>query len=324
MSLILRSFGLSNEARVDTVQAVDDCELFYSYWTSSFLTAYDRRTEILSLISRLIKSDRESSWFVSPINPVFDDVPDYLDVISTPISLQDIRNKYKNDCKDFKAFEADVELCFSNGMTYNPPHHDVYKAAERLSKNFSELTNEVKRQNIENATKSISRMAKDPNARSLVNSFEAKKRAEFEESLLPSSSTLLVVPNPLIHHWKEQLLLHIDFGYISKNGSQSPLIYYHTSKRNVINSNKYISFDLRNITDPVIFIDDGSKELPPPSVLARFRVILTSYNRFTAEWKHGNVEQEIRASKKGSGGGCNYWGDDAPEASSLLKVSWLR
>jgi hypothetical protein len=263
-------------------------------------------------------------WFVSPINPVFDDVPDYLDVISTPISLQDIRNKYKNDCKDFKAFEADVELCFSNGMTYNPPHHDVYKAAERLSKNFSELTNEVKRQNIENATKSISRMAKDPNARSLVNSFEAKKRAEFEESLLPSSSTLLVVPNPLIHHWKEQLLLHIDFGYISKNGSQSPLIYYHTSKRNIINSNKDISFDLRNITDPVIFIDDGSKELPPPSVLARFRVILTSYNRFTAEWKHGNVEQEIRASKKGSGGGCNYWGDDAPEASSLLKVSWLR
>ena len=136
------------------------------------------------------------------------------------------------------------------------------------------------------------------------------------------------MPNPLIHHWKEQLLLHIDFGYISKSGSQSPLIYYHTSKRNIINANTNISFNLANISDPVIFIDDGSKELPPPSVLSRFRVVLTSYTRFTMEWKHGNVEQEIRASKKGSSGGCNYWGkhwgDYAPEASSLLKVSWLR
>jgi hypothetical protein len=303
---------------------VDDCELFYSYWNSSFLTAHDRRTEVLRLITKLINSDGESSWFVPPIDPLLDDALDYLEVISTPISLQDIRNKYKSDCKDFKEFEADVELCFTNGMTYNPPHHVVYKAAERLSKNFSELASEFKRRSIENATKSISRMAKDPSASSLVNSFEAKKRADLLEPLLPSSSTLLVVPNPLIQHWKEQLLRHIDFGYISKNGSQSPLIYYHTSKRNVTNTNMNISFNLMSITDHIIFIDDGSKELPPPSVLARFRVVLTSYARFTAEWKHGNVEQEIRASKKGSGGGVNYWGDDVPEASSLLKVSWLR
>jgi len=242
---------------------------------------------------------------VPPIDPLLDEAPDYLEVISTPISLQDIQNTYKRNCKDFKEFEADVELCFSNGMTYNPPHHDVRKAAERLSKNFSKLVSELKQPSF------------------LVNSFEAKKRAELLEPLLPSSSTLLVVPNPLIQHWKEQLLRHIDFGYISKNG-QCPLIYYHTSKRNVTNTNLNISFNLRNIADPIICIDDGSKELPPPSVLARFRVVLTSYNRFTAEWKHGSVEQEIRAAKKGSGGSVNYWGDEVPEASALLKVSWLR
>ncbi len=323
MSLILRSFGLSTETRVDTDIAVDDCELFYSYWNSSFLTAHDRRTEVLRLITKLINSDLESSWFVPPIDPLLDEAPDYLEVISTPISLQDIQNTYKRNCKDFKEFEADVELCFSNGMTYNPPHHDVRKAAERLSKNFSKLVSELKQRIIENATKSISRMAKDPNPSFLVNSFEAKKRAELLEPLLPSSSTLLVVPNPLIQHWKEQLLRHIDFGYISKNG-QCPLIYYHTSKRNVTNTNLNISFNLRNIADPIVCIDDGSKELPPPSVLARFRVVLTSYNRFTAEWKHGSVEQEIRAAKKGSGGSVNYWGDEVPEASALLKVSWLR
>jgi hypothetical protein len=326
ISLILRSFGLSTEPRVKTDHALDYSELFYSYWNSSFVTAIDRRTAVLQLITRLAKSDTESSWFVLPIDPVLDGAPDYLEVVSNPISLQGIRNKYKNDCKNFKAFEADVELCFLNGMTYNPPHHAVHKAAERLSKNFTAIVSEFKLQNVERAIKSISRMAKDPSAISLVNSFEKKKNAEVTEALLPSSSTLLVVPNPLIHHWREQMLRHIDFSYISKtmNGSISSLIYYHTSKRKNITTGTNISFDLRSVTDPIIFIDDGSKALPPPYILARFRVVLTSYNRFTAEWKHGNVEQEIRASKKGSGGGDSYFGDGFPEASSLLKVSWLR
>ena len=52
MCLILRSFGLSTETRVNTDIAVDDCELFYSYWNSSFLTAHDRRTEVLRLITK--------------------------------------------------------------------------------------------------------------------------------------------------------------------------------------------------------------------------------------------------------------------------------
>ena len=326
MSLIMRSFGLSTEARVNSAQAVDHDELFYSYWNSSFLTAIDRRTAVLQLITRLINSDRESTWFVLPIDPILDEAPDYLEVISHPISLQEIRKKYRSDCTNFKAFEADVELCFLNGMTYNPPHHAVHEAAERLGKNFRAFVSEFKLQYIERAAKSISRMAKDPSAMSLVNSFESKKNAELAEPLLPSSATLLVVPNPLIHHWKEQMLRHIDFRYISTtmNCSTSKLIYYHTSKRNIINTDTNISFDLKSITDPIIFIDDGSKALPSPYELARFRVVLTSYNRFTAEWKHGNVEQEIRASKKGSGSSDNFFGDDVPEASSLLKVSWLR
>ena len=324
MSLILRSFGLSTEARVNTTQGVDHDELFYSYWNSSFLTAIDRRTAVLELTSRLINSDKQSKWFVLPIDPILDEAPDYLEVISNPISLQEILNKYKSDCIDFRAFESDVELRFLNGMTYNPPQHAVYEAAERLRKNFSAFVSEFKLHSVERATKSISRMVKDPSATSLVNSFQLKKNAELAESLLPSSSTLLVVPNPLIHHWKEQILRHFDFGYISMktNRSKSTLIYYHTSKRNVTDAN--ISFDLKSITDPIIFIDDGSKALPPPYMLARFRVVLTSYNRFTSEWRHGNVEQEIRASKKRSGGGDNYFGEDVPKASSLLKVYWLR
>jgi len=205
-------------------------------------------------------------------------------------------------------------------MSYNPPGHSVYQAAERLNKNFDELLSEFKSEQVKIATKS--RMANDQAARPLLDMLELKKRVELQERLVSSSSTLLVVPNTLLLHWQEQML-NINFRYISTSNDSTP-IYYHTSKRNIKNSSSNLTFDLRNATNSLIFIDDGSKELPEPDVLARFSIVLTSYNRFTAEWKNGSVEQEVRASQKGSASGIMYWGDDIPEASSLLKVSWLR
>ena len=165
---------------------------------------------------------------------------------------------------------------------------------------------------------SISCKLKHQSSRSLVDLYQAKKRADLKEQLAPSSSTLLVVPNPLLTHWQEQLLLHVDFRYISSNDSLP--VYYHTSKRNIDRSNSNTIFDLKKVTHPLIFLDDGSKELPPSSVLARFPIVVTSYNRFTNEWGKGSVEQELRASNKSG----IYWGEDTPEASPLLKVSWLR
>jgi hypothetical protein len=277
----------------------------------------------MKLISNTIQSDKESGWFVPPIDQFLQDcpdLPDYIDIISTPICLQDIREKYsQSDCSDFKAFEEDVTLCFSNAMKYNPPNHCVHKAAQRLLKNFEALTAKFKRDQIIIASKSMHRYRYRSDARSLVDAFEAKKRNDIQKSLVPSSSTLLVVPASLLDHWQEQMMLHIDFQYLSEPGLHSPFIYYHTSKRITnIADDKIQSLDLKLVTNPIIFIDDGSKELPPASVLARFPIVLTSHNRFTSEWKNGSVEQEIRASKRGAG---RY---EEPEASSLLKVSWLR
>ena len=239
--------------------------------------------------------------------------------------LQDIRNRCdKADCKKFKEFEADVKLCFSNAMMYNPPEHPVHQAAVRLMKKFQVLVDEFRRDQIDIASKSIHRKRGDTGAveRSLVDAFESKKRRELQDPLIPSSSTLLVVPSPLLLHWQEQMMLHIDFGYVLKHVRESPFIYYHTSKRNVITPDTTVTLDFSQIIEPLIFIDDGSKELPSPSILARFPIVITSYNRFTAEWKNGSLEQEVRASKKGTIG--VYWGDDKPQASPLLKVSWLR
>lgn len=324
ISLILRSFGLSTEAKADSDQYGDD-DLFYCFWYSSFLTKDARRPALLHLLTRVINSDSESVWFIPPIDRYLDGCPDYFDVISTPICLQDIRDICnKSDCMDFKGFEANVRLCFSNAMTYNPPHHRIYQAAERLKCNFEKLLAEFKRNQIIVASKSMHRIAKDPVSMSLVDSFQARKRRERQVPLISSSSTLLVVPTPLLSHWLEQMMLYIDFRYVTEHGSLSPFIYYHTSKRNINISDANLSLELKRITCPLLFIDDGSKELPQPSVLARFPIVLTSCNRFTSEWKNGSLEREIRASKKMRTSYEICWGNDEPRASPLLKVTWLR
>ena len=328
LSLILRSFGLSTKATAEASSSEDDDNLFYSYWSSSFLTVHVRRPAILKLINLAIKSDGYSTLFELPIEHFLKEkstLADYREKISEPICLRDLRYKYdKNDCSDFKTFESEVRLCFSNAMMYYPPDNVAYQAAERMLKKFEDLLSEFKIQQLADATKSLSRMKKDSNARSLVDAFEAKKREELEEPLVPSSSTLLVVPSSLLDHWEEQMLMHIDFSYISSRNKS--LIYYHTSKKStkaVKSSNPNITLKLKNVTNPIIFIDDGSKELPSEDVLARFPIVLTSYNRFTSDWKNGSVEQEIRASR-GSSSGSVYWGEEATEASPLLKVHWLR
>jgi SNF2 family DNA or RNA helicase len=150
--------------------------------------------------------------------------------------------------------------------------------------------------------------------------------------------------------------MHVNFDYCKRRDESStsdPLIYFHTSQKNQVARDK-ISFDLEPFLlqeNPFMFIDDGSKALPPSDVLSRFRIVLTSYNRLTAEvrvwivfryllhvslqyyltsfqqwkWKLGSVEQEVKASKKGSVGE-RYWGEEGfvPKASPLLKVHWLR
>uniref|UniRef100_A0A7S2KSK3 Uncharacterized protein n=1 Tax=Skeletonema marinoi TaxID=267567 RepID=A0A7S2KSK3_9STRA len=317
LSLILRSLGLSVDATEDS-STIDDEAIFHSYWESEYLTIHVRRPAILKLVTRLLNSDSESGYFIPPIGTF--DCQDYFDVIEKgkEICLQDIRiNANKGDCKDFRAFEADIYRVFENAMTYNPSDNDVHRAAQRMVNNAKVILATFKSEQVNTAMKALSRIRLSESY-ALINMLEAKKRAELHDPLVASSSTLLVVPNPLLNHWEEQIIRHINFQYSAKRS-----IYYHTKKRNFELSNPAVSFDLEQTLNqgPFVFIDDGTKALPPASTLSRFSIVLTAYNRFTAEWKQGSLENELRATRKG----VTYWGDDlSEEASPLLKVHWLR
>ena len=315
LSLILRSLGLSVDAAEDT-STIDDEAIFHSYWESDYLTIHVRRPAILKLVTRLIKADDESGYFIPPIGTF--GCPDYFDIIElgSEICLQDIRSTAnKGDCRDFQAFEADIYRVFENAMAYNSPDSDVHRAAQRMIDNAKYILESFKSEQINTAMKSLSRIRLS-DSHSLINMLEAKKRRELQDPLISSSSTLLVVPNPLLNHWEEQITSHINFQYTNH------FIYYHTKKRNVEASHPAVSLDLQQTLQqgPFVFIDDGTKTLPPASILARFSIVLTAYNRFIADWKQGSLENELRSSKKG----VTYWGDDlSEEASPLLKVHWV-
>ncbi|KAM9522603.1 protein polybromo-1-like isoform 2-T8 [Salvelinus alpinus] len=62
------------------------------------------------------------------------DYPDYYQQISQPISLQQIRNKMKNnEYESVEQLDADITLMFENAKRYNVPHSSIYKRMLKLN-----------------------------------------------------------------------------------------------------------------------------------------------------------------------------------------------
>ncbi|CAK1547497.1 unnamed protein product [Leptosia nina] len=76
----------------------------------------------------------KDSWpFYEPVST--EDVPDYLDVITTPMDLNTVKNKLESGqySKDEEVL-SDIALVFHNCYTYNQESHPVAKAGYRLEK----------------------------------------------------------------------------------------------------------------------------------------------------------------------------------------------
>jgi len=82
------------------------------------------------------------NMFNSPVDPVLLRLPDYFNVITTPMDLGTIKTRLSSFLypplmlRDTNAFRSEVMLTFSNAKRYNPPHHLVHQAADGLLKEF--------------------------------------------------------------------------------------------------------------------------------------------------------------------------------------------
>ncbi|KAI4094279.1 MAG: hypothetical protein LQ344_002358 [Seirophora lacunosa] len=75
--------------------------------------------------------------FLSPVDPVALNIPDYLQVIKKPMDMGTVKEKLdKGQYENAKEFETDMKLVFKNARTYNPPDHPVHVSARQLDDYF--------------------------------------------------------------------------------------------------------------------------------------------------------------------------------------------
>ena len=89
-----------------------------------------------NLLQKLKK--HKMAWpFNTPVDYVKLQIPDYPTVITQPMDLGTIGNKFKNnEYKDYKQFVSDVNLVWNNCITYNGENSDVSFMAKKLKEYF--------------------------------------------------------------------------------------------------------------------------------------------------------------------------------------------
>ena len=95
------------------------------------------------------------SWvFMEPVDAVKLGLHDYHTIIKHPMDLGTVNGRLKASAyKSPDELYADVDLVWSNAMTYNPPGHDVHMMALELKKIFDEQFNKVRLKMDEDARK---------------------------------------------------------------------------------------------------------------------------------------------------------------------------
>ncbi|KAF2205633.1 Bromodomain-containing protein [Delitschia confertaspora ATCC 74209] len=94
------------------------------------------------VISEMMKPKHQGfAWpFLTPVDPVALNIPQYLKIIKKPMDLGTIdRNLRQGQYQSSKEFYNDMMLVFSNCYKFNPPNDEVHKMGKMLEKLFQEL-----------------------------------------------------------------------------------------------------------------------------------------------------------------------------------------
>jgi hypothetical protein len=82
--------------------------------------------------------------FLSPVDPVSSNCPDYFDVITRPMDLGTVRsNLDANKYHSVAAWKADVDLVWRNSMEYNSTNSALLLLTKDLQKHFLDLSKNI-------------------------------------------------------------------------------------------------------------------------------------------------------------------------------------
>jgi len=88
-------------------------------------------THRIAKVMACLMKNADSLAFRLPVDPVLLEIPDYLDVIETPMDLGTIYNRI-DSYTQFKRFVADLLLVWDNCCTYNPKGNLIHQQALKL------------------------------------------------------------------------------------------------------------------------------------------------------------------------------------------------
>jgi hypothetical protein len=361
LSLILQTLGLSTEKEITKGdqaaskedEDVDD-KIFKAHWKENMVQEV-RRQEMTQLFNAFLRCNADIVCFLEVSDRVHDGA-----VFRNIVCLKDIKARIVEDEYDeFEKFDSDVKLCFLHVLSEASEDSMTHQAASRLLGIFKGMVEAFKRKKVGVARKSFSRSARRPDSE--VAAFVEKTNLErLNDALLPSCGTLLVVPAVLLDHWvvrcvcfifvvcwrhctshptllsffheKEQMKTHVNTAFCT---DKIPIICEYRGNHD---STPKMDEVIRQCTIekthfPFLFIDRTShSKLPSPCFLAMFRVVLTTNQRFSNEWRKGSFENELKkkdayAAKETLNNMMAPFSDfdrSGEEASPLLKVNWLR
>jgi len=88
-----------------------------------------------------LKSHKNASHFLTPVDPISLGIPDYLNIIKYPMDLQTVEVKLRDGAYSHNPtdFIADIRQIFMNAVIYNQPTSYVYTYAISMSHVFEGL-----------------------------------------------------------------------------------------------------------------------------------------------------------------------------------------
>lgn len=166
-------------------------------------------------------------------------------------------------------FESALELCYDNAQQYNPPEHPIHQDAK------------VMQQHMRKEVKKLRRLAGMYNCRHEESDLT---ELHIKSKLVVSRGTLVVVPLPLMNHWREQLTKAVNLQFLG--GELSDHVYMDMT---------------------------GSGKLPSAEALASYWVVVIPTRRASTEY--GKAAETMAFD--GNTIGSSY-------VSPLQRIYWLR
>ena len=101
-------------------------------------TPEELRAALEPPLMKMYNQEPEASPFRVPVDPVALNIPDYYDIIKTPMDMSEVRRKLENgEYKDPWEYIDDIWLMFENAWTYNRKTSRVYKYCSKVSTNLN-------------------------------------------------------------------------------------------------------------------------------------------------------------------------------------------